>query len=75
MAPNSWPEFWREKIEGNVERDRTQYAELQNASWRIATIWECALKGRTRLPCPEVVQTCAMWLNSDERTLEISGSE
>ncbi len=40
--PSTRPEFWREKIEGNLERDRKQYAELQNAGWRIATIWECA---------------------------------
>jgi len=73
--PSTRPEFWREKIEGNVERDRRQYAELQNDGWRIATIWECALKGRTRLPFPEVVTTCAMWLNSDERILEIRGDE
>lgn len=73
--PSTRSEFWREKIEGNVERDCRQYAELQNEGWRIATIWECALKGRSRVSCPEVVQTCAMWLNSDERILEIRGDE
>jgi DNA mismatch endonuclease (patch repair protein) len=73
--PSTRPEFWLKKIEGNVERDRRQYAELRNEGWRIATIWECALKGRTRLPCPEVVQTCAIWLNSDQRILEIRGDE
>lgn len=73
--PSTRPAFWREKIEGNVERDRRQYTELKNTGWRVATIWECALKGRTRLQCSEVVQTCAMWLNSDERILEIRGDE
>jgi len=56
--PSTRQEFWRVKIEGNVARDHRQYTELQDVGWRIATLWECAMKGRTRLPCPEVVETC-----------------
>lgn len=73
--PSTRQAFWREKIERNVERDHRQYAELTEKGWRIATVWECALKGRARLPCPEVVDACAMWLNSEERFLEIKGDE
>jgi len=74
-----WPatrqEFWRGKIEGNIARDKKQRAALLDAGWRIATVWECAMKGRLRLPFPEVVEACVMWLNSDKRLLEIEGDE
>ena len=63
------------KIEGNMARDEKQRAALLDAGWRIATLWECAMKGRTRLPFPEVVEACVMWLNSDKRLLEIEGDE
>lgn len=42
--PRSNPEFWKEKIEGNVERDRKKTAELIAAGWRVFVIWECELK-------------------------------
>lgn len=74
-----WPatrqEFWRGKIEGNIARDKKQRAALLDTGWRIATVWECAMKGRLRLPFPEVVEACVMWLNSDKTLLEIEGDE
>lgn len=73
--PSTRQEFWREKIEGNMTRDENQRAALLDAGWRIATLWECAMKGRTRLPFPEVVESCVIWLKSDERLLEIKGDE
>lgn len=74
-----WPatrqEFWREKIEKNIARDRKQYAALEEMGWRTAILWECALKGRARLSFSEVVDTCSEWLTSNERVLEIIGDE
>lgn len=42
--PKSNPEFWKEKIERNVERDRNNIAELRAAGWHVLVIWECELK-------------------------------
>ncbi len=43
-----WPktnqEFWINKINSNVERDKRNYAELRNRGWRVLIIWECELK-------------------------------
>ena len=43
-----WPknnaEFWREKIESNVNRDRQNYKQLNEQGWKILVIWECELK-------------------------------
>lgn len=44
--PKSRLEFWTEKLEGNVERDARQVAELEAAGWTVMTIWEC----ETRVP-------------------------
>lgn len=72
-----WPatreDFWRAKISANVARDREQVSSLLAAGWRVGIVRECAMKGRTRLPFPEVVKSCALWLRSDEQTLEIGG--
>ena len=71
--PKSREEFWRDKIGRNIERDRRQYQALTEAGWRIGTVRECALKGKTRLPFDSVVDQCAIWLKSDIKTLEVSG--
>lgn len=73
--PSSQQDFWHKKIMGNRERDRRQHTALAEAGWRVATVWECALKGRARLPFPEVLEACATWLNSSVRSLEIRGNE
>lgn len=73
--PKSREDFWREKISKNIARDQAQYQALADSGWRVGTIWECALKGKTRLPFDEVVDQCAIWLKSGIKTLEVSGHE
>lgn len=73
--PTSREDFWREKIGKNIERDWHQREALAEAGWRVGTIWECALKGRTRLPFESVVDQCAIWLKSEIITMEVSGDE
>jgi DNA mismatch endonuclease (patch repair protein) len=40
----TWPrnnaEFWRRKIEGNVERDRDTDARLEADGWTVVRVWE-----------------------------------
>jgi DNA mismatch endonuclease (patch repair protein) len=71
--PSTRPEFWRAKIGRNREVDGTAENRLAEDGWRVAVIWECALKGRERLPLEDVISTCADWLNSDQTRLEITG--
>lgn len=48
----AWPqnnaEFWKEKIESNVVRDKKQYEELQDAGWRVIIVWECELRKKRK---------------------------
>ena len=73
--PKTREQFWRNKIASNVERDHRQFAALVSMGWRVATVWECALKGRNRLSIETVTETCAAWLESDKRELGLSGVE
>lgn len=71
--PSTRPEFWQAKIARNRAVDGRTEAALSEAGWRQATVWECALKGKTRLPLEEVILSCAEWLKSDRPRLEIRG--
>ena len=42
--PSSNEEYWRRKINGNVERDKKNYALLESQGWQVLVIWECQLK-------------------------------
>ena len=48
-------------------------AELKADGWRVLVVWECALKGRTRLPIADVIESCGDWLRSDRPALQIAG--
>ena len=41
--PASNQEFWKQKIEGNIERDLRKTKELLSNGWKVATLWECQL--------------------------------
>jgi len=41
-VPSTRPDFWRAKLEGNVERDEAAIAKLAMLGWRVLVIWECA---------------------------------
>jgi DNA mismatch endonuclease (patch repair protein) len=71
--PTSRQDFWREKIGGNIQRDRETVHALRGAGWRLLTVWECALKGRARLPAERVLSDIARWLVEGGEELEIRG--
>lgn len=42
-------DYWTKKIQHNIERDRRQEAQLQEAGWKILRVWEKdILRKRTR---------------------------
>lgn len=74
-----WPatraEFWRAKIGRNVENDARAYDTLRATGWRVAIVWECALKGRLKLNERQMMHDLAEWVRSDSETLIIRGSD
>ncbi len=74
--PSTRPEFWRAKLERNRQRDDEVRSALRAAGWRILVIWECALKGRTRLDLKAVLDDAAAWItgNAVEGVIEGTAS-
>lgn len=71
--PESRPEFWRDKLDGNAVRDRNASEALDKAGWRQAVIWECALKGRKKRDFQDTMQRLIAWIRSDEQAITIGG--
>ena len=65
--PRTREDFWREKIAGNVARDRRASGELSERGWRIAEVWECRLKGREREPLDNVLKKLENFLEGSSR--------
>lgn len=46
--PSSNQDYWKTKIQRNVERDCRNQRELQNVGWNVLVVWECELKRAVR---------------------------
>lgn len=42
-------EYWRNKINRNLERDAKNITSLKESTWSVLTIWECELKDEALL--------------------------
>lgn len=60
--PSTRPEFWKNKINKNVEVDKKNYKKLKQDGWYILTVWECAIKGREKLSFEKMIEQIATWL-------------
>lgn len=65
--PATRTDYWSEKFEKNVERDKRAKSLLLEEGWRVATLWECALV-RDRFEV--TVEKLESWLQASERELE-----
>lgn len=69
--PATRPEFWKAKLEGNMERDEGAAARLAMLGWRVLVIWECATRSAEELDlCGHVLR----WIEGDSDYGEIGGS-
>lgn len=70
--PGTRQDFWREKFERNRKNDSRAKEALLADGWRVAIIWECALRGAGR-NTEAVAQSLAEWLRSDTSLIEVRG--
>ncbi|MDF3982896.1 very short patch repair endonuclease [Luteibacter sp. PPL554] len=69
-------QFWETKIRSNRDRDLASISKLLAMGWRVATIWECSLRGRGKLGSAEVVRQCRQFLRaSDTHRIDIRGTD
>jgi DNA mismatch endonuclease (patch repair protein) len=59
-SPKSRVEFWTEKFEKNILRDRENIRKLHEQNWRVGIVWECSTRSRL----DEVVIEVASWLKN-----------
>lgn len=48
-TPKTRTEYWLDKFNKNVERDRRVQQELKDLGWRIIIIWQCEIKDLDKL--------------------------
>lgn len=53
--PKTRADFWRTKINQNIDRDRKALAALKADGWCVLVVWECALKGKRKRDLPAVL--------------------
>lgn len=64
--PASRPEFWKTKIGRNQFTDAAALNALLQMGWRVAVVWECAMRGKTADEMSEVGDAIGAWLISDD---------
>lgn len=63
-TPATRQEFWAEKFDTNVARDRRNFEKLQEAGWRTVVVWECWLREQDIRP---LTQDLSEWIRSDRQ--------
>ncbi|WP_341926216.1 very short patch repair endonuclease [Stenotrophomonas geniculata] len=67
-TPATRPEFWIEKFDSNRKRDQLVQERLLETGWRVAIVWECALKNSTGFTLNELRN----FINSNSQFIELS---
>ncbi|WNM60160.1 very short patch repair endonuclease [Candidatus Nitrospira allomarina] len=47
--PKTRQNFWGNKLEGNVTRDRAKERALRKLKWRVIIVWECETKNLEKI--------------------------
>ena len=42
--PSTRPDFWKAKLQGNIDRDQVAVLNLHAIGWRTLWVWECATR-------------------------------
>ncbi|ABD70785.1 T/G mismatch-specific endonuclease [Rhodoferax ferrireducens T118] len=67
--PVTRADFWKAKLEANMERDRRAVERLQGLGWRVLCVWECST--RDAKATVSLQGTLCEWIESDARLGEI----
>lgn len=68
-VPATRTDFWVAKIESNKNRDVLAVMQLRKMGWRVATIWECALRTNAN----HSLKRLASFITSKRKKVDISG--
>lgn len=48
VVPKTNTDFWLNKINDNIERDKRKQEALKELGWNVIVVWECELKKQSR---------------------------
>ncbi|MCB5253227.1 MAG: very short patch repair endonuclease [Candidatus Cloacimonetes bacterium] len=65
-TPKTNVEYWTRKFDENVKRDASNEIALQNLGWKVAILWECAIKDN-KSDLSVVAGSVLMWLKSRKK--------
>lgn len=68
-TPSKRAEFWASKFAANVARDNAVRSTLLQDGWRVATIWECAM--RSKAGAAAAGRVVSEWLYGADRELDL----
>lgn len=69
--PKTRADFWEAKITANNDRDTAATLALSKADWRVATVWECALRDDS----DAALNQLAGFIRSDRLRVEIGSPQ
>lgn len=72
-TPSTRPEFWQAKFAANVARDDDVKRALLDIGWRVATVWECALRKPDKVG--QAARQLADWLPTPSKEIEVGEGE
>ena len=70
--PSTRPQFWRDKLEANVARDKRNIEDLLARGWRVLTVWECAT--RDPITRASLSASISQWIEGKEPRGEFSAA-
>jgi DNA mismatch endonuclease (patch repair protein) len=66
--------FWSTKIRNTSLRDSRTLNAIRSKGWRALIVWECALRGRTRMKAQSLLDRSEAFLKTENRlTMQIKG--
>ena len=69
--PKTRTDWWKQKISANRAHDEAVQDKLRELGWRVLLVWECALKGKHKLPLTQVTSEISDWLCSGTSFAEL----
>lgn len=73
--PSTRTNFWKQKIEKNRANDEKALLALKAAKWRVALVWECALRKKNSDVFESLTQKLSAWLRSSDVSIELPAPE
>lgn len=69
--PKTRTEWWRQKISTNRAHDEAMQDKLRELGWRVMLVWECALKGKNKMPADQLIADISHWLRNGSSFAEL----